>query len=113
MKGIIVSTCGISLLTNLENQLQRNPVVSVTKLSNKKEGELTGEEKSFLDKLIAQLESKLENWTILETKQASAELNALLTYYGDQVSAGVNYLHYFLYSDTMVAPLVKTKKRRK
>ena len=104
MDYFIISTCGTSLLTNMEKRLppQADKALTVTGLSNKKENELTKEEKAFLDCLFDQLEEEVEFWGVSEMKRASAEFNGLLTYYGDQTSRGQKNRHCFIHSDTYV-----------
>jgi putative CRISPR-associated protein (TIGR02619 family) len=123
MQRCVVSTCGTSILTNLENSLKRNnteeiqnqialelqkeslpPLFSLNLnvLSNKRETELDSNEKGYLDCLLKHLVKKANAWDIKGARNNSAELNALLAYYGNKPSSGQGDIHYFVHSDTYV-----------
>jgi putative CRISPR-associated protein (TIGR02619 family) len=101
--GYMISTCGTSMLTNLEKDRRcATPEMSVELLSNKTEQDLKEPEKKYLDDLILRLIDESAGWNIPTAKKWSAELNGLLTYYGDDPTQGKQHLHYFVSSDTYV-----------
>jgi putative CRISPR-associated protein (TIGR02619 family) len=107
LKRFVVSTCGTSLITNFKNaeNAKKNSsgeTLSVAFLSNKKENELSKEEKDYLNCLLDPLRTKLESWKIQEVQRGSAELNGLLTYYRGDPSNGRGNRHCFVHSDTYV-----------
>ncbi|GHS92410.1 hypothetical protein AGMMS50276_00230 [Synergistales bacterium] len=99
--GCVISTCGTSILTNTEKRREQNEL-SVNRLSNKREEELSSEEKSYLDGLLDALKKESQGWDVAAAKRGSAELNSLLAYYSNQVSNGAINQHYFISSDTYV-----------
>jgi putative CRISPR-associated protein (TIGR02619 family) len=104
MGSFVVSTCGTSILTDIEKETprERENEISVVSLSNKRKTELTAAEKNYLDGLFEALRERSMTWDVVTAKRCSAEINALLTYYGDRASNGSDNRHCFVHSDTYV-----------
>jgi putative CRISPR-associated protein (TIGR02619 family) len=107
----IVSTCGTSILTNLEGNKRRETSrngaeisvnFTVNGVSNKKEEDLSKEERNFVDSLLEELWENIKKWGTEKAKKESAELNALLAYYGAELRDAKGDTHYFVHSDTYV-----------
>ncbi|MDO4558428.1 MAG: putative CRISPR-associated protein [Planctomycetia bacterium] len=115
MNKLIISTCGTSVLTNGLRECQadfpRHGDHSLLKLTNRRESELSADEKAWMGTLRRLVEEKLEAlWqtgNITGLKRSSAELNTILGYYGDRfpVSGGPDH-HYFLGTDTCAGGMV-------
>ena len=103
---IILSSCGTSILTNQANGDLRNLII---RLANCKEAELAKEEKQKLDNHAQQRQNLLTNAADLEeVKKLSAELNGVITYYGDdlnQANRGADQ-HFLVVSDTYLGEKV-------
>jgi putative CRISPR-associated protein (TIGR02619 family) len=109
LNSFVISTCGTSLLTNFERRVRASadknfsgtsfPIVS---LSNKKENDLTQEEKNHLNLMLDELQTELKGWSVQDARRESAELNSLLAYYEGDPSSGQENRHCFIHSDTYV-----------
>lgn len=95
----MISTCGTSLLTNA-NPEERG---ELTKLMNKTEAELSSEEKGLIDRCISNSETHLASCHSIEAQRnASAEINTILTFYEHQLAKGIQDVHHLYYTDTYV-----------
>jgi putative CRISPR-associated protein (TIGR02619 family) len=100
MPNYIVSTCGTSLLTNSVSKQANH---QLNELTNKKETELSSDEKKIIDDLVEQVSEQLKQTKsndIQELRKKSAELNTILGFYGNQMAKGKNDYHLLLHTDT-------------
>lgn len=94
---LIVSTCGTSLLTNNRNQNERN---LINRYANKKDrSEIPDEDVEALKTIIGQVRDTLPNASLNDIARLSAELNALIKFYGGQSFAPHDH-HYLICTDT-------------
>lgn len=96
-KTLVVSSCGTSLLTNrasgdLGGLLRRT--------TNDRGEELAPEDKKVLDARIEECARRLEEGSLQEARDLSAELNGLLGFYEDQLLRGKDDELFFVHTDT-------------
>lgn len=102
MPRVIVSPCGTSLLTN-RHQDTPNPELRelLLQTANAKAYELTTAQKAAIDDHIHQRRQLLQTAELTTVKRLSAELNGILTDYGDDISHSASAdFHYLLCTDT-------------
>jgi len=102
--NFILTTCGLSILTNYLKDYGIFPK-KVYKYSNLQESEINDEE--FLNnftKAIEDLEKKILSYGNEELKKLSAELNALVTFYNGTFDK--KDFHLLLYTDTFLGEKV-------
>ena len=95
--SVIVLTTGTSVLRNEADRNERN---ILNNSSNKKEENLSFEEKRLIDEIAEKKKALLFKSSLLEVRKLSAELNGLIGFYGMDLSKGIKNLHFLLKSDT-------------
>lgn len=102
---VIVSTCGTSILTNESDDERRR---LINGLANCRESDLTPQDRQTLEQHIEERKQMVEEAEDDRIKKLSAELNGILTYYGDVPAAaqGVPDLHVLITSDTYLGQRV-------
>jgi len=95
--NLILTSCGLSLLTNYLKKFDIFPS-EVYKYSNCNESEVENEFRLKVDKALDTLKEEIVNLSDFELKKLSAELNALLSFYKD--SSSKEDMHLLLYTDT-------------
>ncbi len=97
MPNLIVSTCGTSLLTNPNREKSKR----LNELSNKKESELSIGEKQEIVACLELAWNRLEqSVSVNEFRNASAEINTILSFYRDQLADAARDQHLLLHTDT-------------
>jgi putative CRISPR-associated protein (TIGR02619 family) len=96
MRRLILSTCGTSLLTNVDPK-QRNLVYQYANAS--KSEEIPSEDRQSLQTLVEIAQEKLLRSTAGEQAKLSAELNGLLCYYEGRFDPGQD-IHWLIVTDT-------------
>ena len=99
---LLLSTCGTSLLTHNLSADERS---QFARLSNKKEQDLSGEEKKYLESHAADCGDNLLRATVGQARKISAEINGIAAVYNGQLSKGASDRHIFLHSDTCLGEL--------
>lgn len=80
--NFILSTCGISLLTNKRTQEQRSLVNKYSNYKTREEiSQISPEDAARLDAIIADVRTHMSNAPLDQARRMSAELNGLLTFY--------------------------------
>jgi putative CRISPR-associated protein (TIGR02619 family) len=97
MPDLIISTCGTSLLTNKCNPDLR---ASLTKMTNKKQIELSPEEIQIVDERVQICLENLNQADPENARKLSAELNGIIGYYGNDISKKQQDMHYLVHTDT-------------
>lgn len=99
MLQITVSTCGTSVFTN---GAQRDDVQFLRENANKKEVDYTNEELTKINGLIAVKREKLISAELREVQTLSAELNGLISFYGNgaELDEARQNIHYLIHTDT-------------
>lgn len=93
----ILTTCGTSLLTNgADLETQR----LLLDTANSRHGDLTVEQRALLDARLTHQGQVLAEAPYPRVRELSAELNALLTYYGGSISRNGASHHIILSTDT-------------
>jgi len=77
----VLTSCGLSLLTNYLREEYDIPNKEVYKYSNSNENEIDGELKKRVDEGLEKLKKEIVNLSYEKLKKLSAELNALLSFY--------------------------------
>ena len=95
--NLILTSCGLSLLTNYLKKFNIFPN-EVYKYSNCDESEIDKEFKLKVNKALDSLKEEIVNLPASELKKLSAELNALLNFYKDELKT--EDMHLLLYTDT-------------
>jgi len=95
--NLILTSCGLSLLTNYLKKFNIFPN-EVYKYSNCNESEIDSEFKLKVDKALDSLKEEIVNLSNSELKKLSAELNAILNFYKDELE--IKDVHLLLYTDT-------------
>ena len=98
MKNFILTSCGLSILTNYLRQKHKIYPNEVYKYANLKKEEI---DKEFLEKVhsaINELKTTIVNFSEEELKKISAELNALVTFYSNNFKK--EDYHLLLHTDT-------------
>lgn len=95
--SIIVITTGTSVLRNKATDEERE---ILNRTANKKETDLSHEEKSTIDDIAKRQSDLLYKCSIPEVRKLSAELNGVLGFYRSSLEEGQNNLHFLLRSDT-------------
>ncbi|OCR00136.1 CRISPR-associated protein [Oscillatoriales cyanobacterium USR001] len=105
MPRLVISTVGTSLLTNQIN-LRRDPKdwsSRLQEMANKTQDDIRKYHQD-VDDIIQQLreraEKTLSNGTILEIRDASAELNGIYGLYEEQLEQGKQDVHWLITTDT-------------
>lgn len=98
----IVSSCGTSILTNYVRGRDQAQLRKVTDLSSVKGKALPSDDKEFLDRLFDEVTASWLGVDLAHAGERSAELNALIAFYGGNIPAGGPDQHYLLHSDTYV-----------
>jgi len=101
--NFILTSCGLSLLTNYLKNFNIFPN-EVYKYSNYDESEIDNEFKLKVNKALDSLKEEIVNLPASELKKLSAELNALLNFYNDELKT--EDMHLLLYTDTYVGKKV-------
>ncbi|MDR2503671.1 MAG: hypothetical protein LBD82_04715 [Deltaproteobacteria bacterium] len=99
---LLISTCGTSLLTHDLSADERN---KFARLANKKEQDLSREEKKYLDRHAADCGEKLLQASLEQARKMSAEINGIAAVYAGQLPQGTSNRHIFLHSDTYMGAL--------
>jgi len=94
---LVIATMGTSILRNEISQKEK-AILNIT--SNKKEENLSNEEKKIIDDIAERKKAILLNSSLLEVRKLSAELNGLIGFYEMDLSKGAKNLHFLLKSDT-------------
>ncbi len=94
---LILTSCGLSLITNYYKTLGKNPG-EVYKYSNLKKNEFEKEVLDSFEKNLNELKEKIKNFSNNKLKIISAELNALLNFYKESLEK--NDYHLLFYTDT-------------
>ena len=99
---LIFSTVGTSSVTNKNKEAKR-----INELSNKTGIDLSVEEREFLDRQIEERKQMMldyvNNNNINDLKELSAELNGIISYYGDNLNSNnLNDNHILLSTDTYI-----------
>ena len=109
MKNFILTSCGLSILTNYLREKHKIYPNEVYKYANFKKEQIDAE---FLDKVhkgIDELKTGIVNFSEDELKKISAELNALVTFYNNNFKK--EDYHLLLHTDTYlgdeVASIIK------
>lgn len=80
--NFILSTCGISLLTNERAQEERSLVNKYSNYKTREEiSQISPEDAARLDAIIADVRTHMSNAPLDQARRMSAELNGLLTFY--------------------------------
>lgn len=98
----MIITCGTSLLTNYAKGKKGLSDIIRHNTNFRSFAECSKDDKRELETAISDVEKKLAEASLDEAKEASAELNGVISYYGGDLSAGKNNMHYLLCSDTAV-----------
>jgi putative CRISPR-associated protein (TIGR02619 family) len=105
VKNFILTSCGLSILTNLQKEL--NFSENIYNYSNYSEKEFSRETKKKFDKFIENVKEKLLEFDVPKLKKISAELNALINFYQNDIK---NFpkrdSYYFLHTDTYLGEKV-------
>jgi len=103
--NFILTSCGLSILTNMAKKLNFDE--NIYKYSNLTEKEFPKEKKEKFDKFIEDVKEKLLKFNLSELKETSAELNALINFYQNDIKnfPEMDY-HYFLHTDTYLGKKV-------
>jgi len=103
--NFILTSCGLSILTNLQKEL--NFSENIYNYSNYLEKEFSRETKEKFDKFIENVKEKLLEFDVPKLKKISAELNALINFYQNDIK---NFpkrdFYYFLHTDTYLGKKV-------
>ncbi|MDR1282293.1 MAG: putative CRISPR-associated protein [Opitutaceae bacterium] len=98
MRNLIISTCGTSILTNEAKDGLRK---LLTQYANEKSPDnLPEEDRTCVITHLADLKTRIPNLSIEDAKEASAELNGILAFYGSQPATHKTDSHYLLATDT-------------
>jgi len=101
--NFILTSCGLSILTNYLRDNYKIPAYEVYKYSNAKEDEIDGKFLKTVKKVKDKLKEKIINFDEDELKKLSAELNALVTFYNNQFDN--QDFHLLLHTDTYLGSL--------
>jgi putative CRISPR-associated protein (TIGR02619 family) len=97
--NFILTSCGLSLLTNYLKQFNIYPK-EIYKYSNNSEKEINKDLREKVDKSLEKLKNDIINNDLSDekAKELSAELNALLNFYKDKINT--KDIHLLLFTDT-------------
>ncbi len=97
-RDLILSTCGTSLLTNAAREPERRQ--QLVRLSNLKHREEVPDcDRPWAEELLARVQEELLAGDLVVVSKMSAELNALIRFYGGKASADRSH-HILLCTDT-------------
>lgn len=100
-RDFIVSTCGTSVLTNFHEGSPSQEMRSIlNRLTNKRESELSAEEKRLIDDHVRSRADLLEGAETELARKLSAEINGLAALHGGSWSGARAHHHVFVHSDT-------------
>jgi putative CRISPR-associated protein (TIGR02619 family) len=103
--NFILTSCGLSILTNLQKEL--NFSENIYNYSNYSEKEFSRETKEKFDKFIENVKEKLLEFDVPKLKKISAELNALINFYQNDIkNFPKSDSYYFLHTDTYLGEKV-------
>ncbi|AER65972.1 CRISPR-associated protein, APE2256 family [Thermovirga lienii DSM 17291] len=95
--SVVVITTGTSVLRDGASEEERK---ILNRTANKKESDLSPEEKSIIDGIAKRQGTLLLQCSIEEARNMSAELNGVLGLYRSSPEEGKNNIHFLLRSDT-------------
>lgn len=113
MPRLMISICGISILTNNANQEIKNILLRNANLC---EEEFSRPDKTTIDDYLMSFQARLTTGRSASPKELCAELNSILTYYQGDISQSQVDIHYLIHTDTYLgkraAALVQAQLER-
>ena len=95
-KKLIISPCGTSILTNGASQEERKVLIAN---ANKKEENISKEDMKLISTRIENIKTEVKDLSQEDAKRKSAELNALIQYYNNDLKQPQDY-HILIKTDT-------------
>jgi len=100
----ILTSCGLSLLTNFLRDNFNILPKEVYKFSNLKKTEVEKDFLALIDKAVEKLKNQIKKYSNEELRKLSAELNALISFYNGEFNN--KDMHYLFVTDTYLGEVV-------